>query len=163
MIRLSEESQAKTNILPYHLHVESKNMWYKWTYLQNRSRLKEQIYGYCGESWGEGQIEVWDWCVHSAIFKIDKKQRPIVCHREFCPIFCNNLKRKRRDACVCISESLGWAPETTATLFINFVFNLSVVSDSLWPREPARLLYPWDSSGKNTGVVILFSRGIFPT
>ena len=54
MIKLSEESQAKTNILPYHLHVKSKNMWYKWTYLQNRSRLKEQIYGYCEESWGEG-------------------------------------------------------------------------------------------------------------
>ena len=30
----------------------------------------------------------------------------------------------------------------------------SVVSDSLWPHglQPARLLCPWDSSGKNTGV-----------
>ena len=38
-----------------------------------------------------------------------------------------------------------------------------VVSDSLWPRglQPARLLCPWDSPGKNTGVgfAISFSRG----
>jgi len=42
----------------------------------------------------------------------------------------------------------------------------SVVSDSLWPHglEPARLLHPWDSPGKNTGVGChaLF-QGIFPT
>ena len=41
-----------------------------------------------------------------------------------------------------------------------------VVSDSLWPRglQPARLLCPWDSPGKNTGVgghALL--QGIFPT
>ena len=29
-----------------------------------------------------------------------------------------------------------------------------VVSDSVWPhrRQPTRLLHPWDSPGKNTGV-----------
>ena len=34
------------------------------------------------------------------------------------------------------------------------VLSHSVVSDSLWPRglQPARLLCPWDSPGKNTGV-----------
>ena len=31
------------------------------------------------------------------------------------------------------------------------LFSPSVVSDSLWPHEPARLLCPRDSSGKNTG------------
>ena len=37
------------------------------------------------------------------------------------------------------------------------------VSDSLWPRglQPTRLLHPWDSPGKITGVGIL--QGIFPT
>ena len=32
--------------------------------------------------------------------------------------------------------------------------SLSIVSDSLWPHElyPARLLCPWNSPGKNTGV-----------
>ena len=42
----------------------------------------------------------------------------------------------------------------------------SVVFDSLWPHGllPARLLFPWDSPGKNTGVGChaLF-QGIFPT
>ena len=42
----------------------------------------------------------------------------------------------------------------------------SVVSDSLWPHglQPARLLCPWDSLGKNTGVGChaLF-QGLFPT
>ena len=42
----------------------------------------------------------------------------------------------------------------------------SVVSDSLQPSgpEPARLLCPWDSPGKNTGVGChFFLQGIFPT
>ena len=34
------------------------------------------------------------------------------------------------------------------------VLSHSVVSDSLWPHglQPTRLLHPWDSPGKNTGV-----------
>ena len=42
----------------------------------------------------------------------------------------------------------------------------SVVSDSLWPRGlwPTRLLSPWDSPGKNTGVSChTLLRGIFLT
>ena len=42
----------------------------------------------------------------------------------------------------------------------------SVMSDSLWPRrlEPPRLLCPWDSPGKNTGVGCpALLQGIFPT
>ena len=35
-IILNEVSQRKTNILWYHLHVESKKKKYKWTYLQDR-------------------------------------------------------------------------------------------------------------------------------
>ena len=46
------------------------------------------------------------------------------------------------------------------------VLSPSVVSDSLWPQglQPARLLYPWGSPGRNTGEggpALL--RGIFPT
>ena len=37
VIILSKVSQ--TNILWYHLHVEFKKKWRKWTYLQNRNRL----------------------------------------------------------------------------------------------------------------------------
>ena len=42
----------------------------------------------------------------------------------------------------------------------------SVVSDSSWPHglQPTRLLCPWDSPGKNTGVGCHFLlQGIFPT
>ena len=42
----------------------------------------------------------------------------------------------------------------------------SVVSDSLWPHglQPTRLLRPWDSPGKNTGVGCHFLlQGIFST
>ena len=42
----------------------------------------------------------------------------------------------------------------------------SVMSDSLWPPglQPARLLCPWDSPGKNTGVgCCALLQGIFPT
>ena len=45
------------------------------------------------------------------------------------------------------------------------VFSCLVVSDSLRPHElqPARLLCPWDSPGKNTGVGChALLQGIFP-
>ena len=46
------------------------------------------------------------------------------------------------------------------------LLSCSVVSDSLWPYElqPARLLSPWDFSGRNTGVGChALLQGIFPT
>ena len=45
-------------------------------------------------------------------------------------------------------------------------WNRSVVSDFLWPHgpEPARLLYPWDFPGKNTGMDChILLQGIVPT
>ena len=41
IITLSEVSQTKTNAIWYDLCVESKKKKYKWTYLQNRNRLKD--------------------------------------------------------------------------------------------------------------------------
>ena len=41
MTILSEVSQIKTNIIWYHLYVESKKKKYKWTYLQNRNGLTD--------------------------------------------------------------------------------------------------------------------------
>ena len=48
------------------------------------------------------------------------------------------------------SKSLGMGHSTALLLW----FSHSVMSDSLWPhgRQPSRLLCPWDSPGKNTGV-----------
>ena len=45
-------------------------------------------------------------------------------------------------------------------------FSRSVVSNSLWPHglQPARLLCPWDSPGKNTGAGShSLLQGVFPT
>ena len=41
----------------------------------------------------------------------------------------------------------------------------SVVSDSVWPhrRKPVRLLHPWDSPGKNTGVGTVFWSTVIET
>ena len=52
------------------------------------------------------------------------------------------------------------------SLYFNVNVNHSVVSDSLQPHElwPTRLLCPWNSPGKNTGVGCHFLlQGIFPT
>ena len=54
----------------------------------------------------------------------------------------------------------------TIPCVIRCVLSHSVVSDSLRPfgLQPARLLCPWDSPGKNTGVGCHFLlQGIFPT
>ena len=72
------------------------------------------------------------------------------------------------DTCMCMTESLHSSPETmttlltgytpiqNATLLIGYVCVLSHlrVSNSVLRcrLEPARLLGPWDSPGKNTGV-----------
>ena len=40
IIILSEVRKRKTNIIWYHLHVESK-IWHKWTYSRNRNRLTD--------------------------------------------------------------------------------------------------------------------------
>ena len=69
----------------------------------------------------------------------------------------NHLKES---ACVCCSACRGHRSGGAIC-----VLSRSVVSDSLWPHRlrPTRLLCPWDSPGKNTGVgchVLL--QGIFP-
>ena len=100
--------------------------WHKWTYLQNRNRLtdiEDELMLLGGNGGGE-RLGVWDWHVHTAIFKIDNQQGPAVQHRELCSILCNNLngKRiwKRIDTCVHITESLCCTPETNTTLLINY-------------------------------------------
>ena len=58
-----------------------------------------------------------------------------------------------------------WLLETEADIGLT-VFSCSVVSDSLRSHglQPARLLCPWDSPGKNTEVAChALLQGIFPT
>ena len=41
------------------------------------------------------RLGVWDWHVHTAIFKTDNQQGPAVEHRELCSILCNNHIREK--------------------------------------------------------------------
>ena len=69
-----EVSQRKTNIIWYHLYVESKK-WYKWIYLQNRNRVTDvenKLMVTKGEGGGAGRrdkLGVWDERMQTTIYK----------------------------------------------------------------------------------------------
>ena len=73
----------------------------------------------------------------------------------------------QREDLGCLLGSLSGKPDaSTLSLLVPCVFSRSVVSDSLQPHrlQPARLLCPWDSPGKHTGVGChSLLQGIFPT
>ena len=80
MITLNEVNQTEKD--KYHMILLIYGILrkrYKWTYLQNKQshRLGEPPYGYQSISEGD-RLEVWDWNIHTAIFKIDSQQGPIV-------------------------------------------------------------------------------------
>ena len=58
-IAMSKGMRTKTNI--YHLHVDSKKKWYKWTYTQNRATgIENKLMAVKGK-WGEkNKLGVWD-------------------------------------------------------------------------------------------------------
>ena len=100
--------------------------WYKWTYLQNRNGLTDlenKPMVTKGEKWGgRAKLGVWDWHIHTIIFKIGTNKDLLYSTRELCSIFYNNLNgkefEKRIDTCICISESFCCTPETN-TFLIN--------------------------------------------
>ena len=76
-----------------------------------------------------GQVEgresegVWDWHVHTVVFKMNNQQGPTVQHRELCSMLFNNLRGKeiwrRIDTGIHITDSLWCPPGTITTLLIN--------------------------------------------
>ena len=65
-----------------------------------------------------------------------------------------------------LTDASPLAPPGKPTVTICAVLSHSLVSDSLWSHglRPTRLLCPWDSPGKNTGVGCrALLQGIFPT
>ena len=129
IIILSEVRQWKTNIIWYHLHVESKKKKRIPTTLfaeqKQTHRLWIQTYGYqrgqvvgrrMDQDFGIGLCTLWymEWLASGG---------PAVEHRELYPIFCDNLyeKRiwKRIDMGICITESLCCTAEMITTLEIN--------------------------------------------
>ena len=65
-----------------------------------------------------------------------------------------------------LQDPPAWPVRAGITSCVRACLVTSVVSDSLWPYglQPARLLWPWESPGKNTGVGChALLQGIFPT
>ena len=63
--------------------------------MKQTHRLREWAIFY-GEMWGEGIIKgVWDWHVHTAIFRIDNQQGPTIWYKKLCSILFNSLNGKR--------------------------------------------------------------------
>ena len=77
-----------------------------------------------GQGRGKDRLGIWNWHVHTAIFKIDNQKGPMVQHREHWSTLCNKLngKRiwKRIDICLCITESCCCRPETKIVLLITY-------------------------------------------
>ena len=75
IIILSEISQRQISYdIAYMLNLKK---WYKWTYLQNRNRLTD-LENELMVTRGKGGGVVWNWHVHTAVFKIDNQQGPTV-------------------------------------------------------------------------------------
>ena len=73
-----------------------------------------------GQGREKDRLGIWNWHVHTAIFKIDNQKGTMVQHREHCSILCNKLngKRiwKRIDICIRITESPCCTSETNTIL-----------------------------------------------
>ena len=59
------------------LYAESKKQWYKWTYFQNRKKLKD-LEKELTVARGRDSYGVWEGHVHTATFKMDNQQGPTV-------------------------------------------------------------------------------------
>ena len=62
---------------------------------------------------------------HTATFKMDNQQGPIVQHMELCSMLCASLDGNRvwgrMDSCICMAESLHCLPEIITTLLIDYI------------------------------------------
>ena len=63
--------------ISYCLYVEpKKEKYYKWTHIQNRSRptdIENKLMATEGEGGSRAKLGVWDWHVHTPIYKIGKQ------------------------------------------------------------------------------------------
>ena len=63
-----------------------------------------------GQGREKDRLGIWNWHVHTAIFKIDNQKGTMVQHREHCSILCNKLNGKkiwrRIETYACVTESL---------------------------------------------------------
>ena len=58
-------------------------------YIKNKFMVTE------GERGGRDTLDIWDWHIHSTIFKIYDKEGSTGWHRVHSSMFCNNINGKR--------------------------------------------------------------------
>ena len=100
---------------------------------------RKQIYGCWG--WGRESQGLWEDHGHTAIFKTDNHQGPIVQHMKLYSTLCASLDGReiweRMDRCICMAETLCCLSETTITLLTGYTpvqnkkFKVWKISDSI--------------------------------
>ena len=111
-------SEVREGEIPYDIHYvwELLEMIHMKLLIKQTHRLRKRTYG----CWGKGQWGLWECHVHTAIFKMDNQQAPIVQHTEICSVLCASLDGSevegRMNTCIRMAESLHCSPETTTTL-----------------------------------------------
>jgi len=72
------------------------------------------------DSWG-----LWEGHVHTAIFKMDNQQKPILWHMELCSVLCASLDGRgawgRMDTCICMAEYPHCSPKTITMWLIDYI------------------------------------------
>ena len=73
---------------------------------------------------GRNSYRLWEGHIHSAIFKMDNQQKPILLHMELCSVLYASLDERevwrRMDTCICMAESLHSSPEIIKILLIGY-------------------------------------------
>ena len=95
-----------------------------WLLCQNLRISCSSILWLPGRKDGEKGQGVGDRHVHTAIFKMNNQQAPVVQHTELCSMLSGRLDERRvwgrMDTCVCMAEYLCYSPETVTTLLTGY-------------------------------------------
>ena len=73
-------SQTKTSIIWYHLYVESNKDYPNELIYRTETGSEKELMS----PGGRDRLRIWNWCIHTAAFKIDNQQRPTIQHKDLC-------------------------------------------------------------------------------
>jgi len=83
----SEDTQRNTNIICYHLHVESKKKDANKVFFTKQTyRFRQPTYGYQRGKVERDKLGGWAWHIHTIIYKIEDQQGHTVSHEELCSV-----------------------------------------------------------------------------
>ena len=85
----SGDAQRNTNIICYHLRVESKKMMqikFFFTKQKQMHRFRKPTYGYQRGKVERDKLGGWAWHTHTIKYKIDDQQGHTISHEELCSV-----------------------------------------------------------------------------